>query len=206
MALTSKGAATRQRIIEGAASHLRETEFEEMTLDDVLAATRTSKGQLFHYFPGGKDELLLAVMRSEANRVLADQQPHLDNLTTWAAWDSWRAALLERYRAQGTACPLNSLIGQLGRTPGAREVTRALLSQWQEHLATGIRSMQRSGSMSADRDADYLAAALLAGIQGGVIVMWSTGSTDHLASALDVLFDSMSSPERAAAVQAGLSC
>ncbi|MFC7624159.1 hypothetical protein [Microlunatus sp. GCM10028923] len=46
--------------------------------------TRTSKGQLFHYFPGGKEELLLAVARHEADRVLDDQQPHLGDLTSWA--------------------------------------------------------------------------------------------------------------------------
>ena len=61
MALTAKGRATRTRIIEGAAAHLHSAEPGEMTLDDVRAITATSKGQLFHYFPGGKEELLVAV-------------------------------------------------------------------------------------------------------------------------------------------------
>ena len=67
MALTAKGRATRTRIIEGAAAHLHSAEPGEMTLDDVRAITATSKGQLFHYFPGGKEELLLAVARHEAD-------------------------------------------------------------------------------------------------------------------------------------------
>jgi AcrR family transcriptional regulator len=33
------------------------------TLDDTRARTGTSKSQLFHYFPEGKDALLLAVAR-----------------------------------------------------------------------------------------------------------------------------------------------
>ncbi|MFF1632615.1 TetR/AcrR family transcriptional regulator [Leifsonia sp. NPDC058248] len=194
MALTRKGAATRARIIDGAAAYLREIEFSAMTLDDVRAATRTSKGQLFHYFPGGKDELFLEVMRHEADRVLSDQQPYLGELTSWAAWQRWREVLVARYRAQGAHCPLNSLVGQLDTTPGAGDVTRALLSRWQGHLAAGIRAMQDAGRMRTDRPADQLAAALLAGIQGGVVTMWSTGTTEHLEAALDVLFDSMRAP------------
>ncbi len=35
-----------------------------------MARTGTSKGQLFHYFPAGKDELLVAVAQFEADQVL----------------------------------------------------------------------------------------------------------------------------------------
>ena len=59
--LTAKGAATRQRIIEGAARVIREVGLGETTLDDIRMRTATSKSQLFHYFPSGRDELLLAV-------------------------------------------------------------------------------------------------------------------------------------------------
>jgi len=191
MTITRKGRTTRARIVQGAAAYLRENEFSAITLDDVGAATRTSKGQLFHYFPGGKDELLLEVMRDEADRVLTDQQPYLGDLGSWQAWEAWRDSVVARYRAQGTHCPLNSLIGQLGSTPGASEVTRALIQRWQKHLTDGIRSIQESGAMRADRSAERLSAALLAGIQGGVVVMRSTGDTAHLESVLDVLFESM---------------
>ncbi|MGY4649127.1 AcrR family transcriptional regulator [Mycobacterium sp. URHB0021] len=46
-------------------------------LDDIMARTRTSESQLFHYFPDGKEQLLLAVAEHEAQMVLADQQPQL---------------------------------------------------------------------------------------------------------------------------------
>ncbi|MGB6513803.1 MAG: TetR family transcriptional regulator, partial [Mycobacterium sp.] len=47
--LTSKGAATRQRIIDGAAAEIRAHGGSATTLDDIRARTRTSKSQLFHY-------------------------------------------------------------------------------------------------------------------------------------------------------------
>jgi AcrR family transcriptional regulator len=74
--LTSKGAATRQRIIEGAAAEIRERGVTGVTLDDICARTAAGRSRLFHYFPGGKEELLLSVARHEVGRVVSGQQPH----------------------------------------------------------------------------------------------------------------------------------
>lgn len=189
MSLTAKGLATRARIVEGAADYLRGTDDGEITLDDVRALTGTSKGQLFHYFPDGKDELLLAVVRLEADRVLDDQQPHLGNLTTWAAWERWRDAVVARYLAQGTRCPLNALMGQVGGVPGASDVALTLVGRWQGHLADGIRAMQAAGEVRAELPPERTAAALVAGIQGGVLLLRTTGETTHLEAALDVALD-----------------
>ncbi|HEX4658285.1 MAG TPA: helix-turn-helix domain-containing protein, partial [Streptosporangiaceae bacterium] len=57
--LTSKGAATMQRIVAGAAALIRDRGVANVSLDDIRAATSTSKSQLFHYFPDGKSDLLL---------------------------------------------------------------------------------------------------------------------------------------------------
>lgn len=186
---TRKGQATRERIVEGAADHLRGTDDGTITLDDVRALTGTSKGQLFHYFPGGKDELLVAVVRLEAQRVLDDQQPYLGRLTTWEAWGRWRDVVVARYRAQGSRCPLNALMGQVGGVPGAADVARTLVTRWEGHLADGIRAMQAAGEVRAALAADRAAAALVAGIQGGVLLLRSTGETSHLEAALDQAID-----------------
>ena len=113
--LTVKGAATRRRIIAGAAQVIRDLGIDAVTLDEIRHATSTSKSQLFHYFPDGRQQLLLAVAHYEADRVLADQQPHLSSLATWEAWQRWRAALVLRYRSQGRTCPLATLMSELGR-------------------------------------------------------------------------------------------
>ncbi|MEV6717485.1 TetR/AcrR family transcriptional regulator [Lentzea sp. NPDC051208] len=189
MALTTKGRATRQRIIEGAAAYLRSDEPAGVTLDDIRAITGTSKSQIFHYFPNGKEELFLAVARHEADRVLDDQQPHLGALTSWAAWERWRDSVVARYRAQGRHCPLGVLMGQVGGTPGAHEVVGALLSRWQAHVRKGIGDMQAAGLVRETLDADRVAAAFIAGIQGGVQVLMSTGGVAHLEAALDTLIE-----------------
>ncbi|MET8851300.1 TetR/AcrR family transcriptional regulator [Amycolatopsis sp. NPDC004625] len=185
--LTPKGAATRQRIVEGAAAEIRERGVAVTTLDDVRARTGTSKSQLFHYFPAGKEELLLAVARFEADQVLAVQQPQLGRLTSWAAWRRWRDTVVSHYDSRGQHCPLNVLISQLGRaTPGAQAVVTELLRRWQDEIEAGIRHLKQAGEVGPELDAERTAAALLAGIQGGVVVMLSTGRIDHLEAALDV--------------------
>ncbi|MCW2560508.1 MAG: transcriptional regulator [Mycobacterium sp.] len=183
---TPKGRATRQRIIDGAAAEIRVNGAVATTLDDVMARTETSKSQLFHYFPSGKEQLLLAVAELEAARVLSDQQPHLSKLTSWAAWQRWRDVVVERYRAQGQQCPLSTVMSEMGRTPAAQAVTSALIDQWRTEIESGVRAMQQQGKMTESVDPARAAAALLAGIQGGVSVLLNTGDISYLEAALDV--------------------
>ncbi|WP_413813143.1 TetR/AcrR family transcriptional regulator [Streptomyces sp. OE57] len=196
--LTAKGAATRRRIVEGAAEQIREGGVTGTTLDDIRARTATSKSQIFHYFPGGKDELLLAVAAWEADRVLEDQQPHLGDLSTlgdWQAWWDWRDAVVRRYEQQGVNCPLGVLITELGRgSSAAQALTGQLLMQWQAALRDGVRCMQAAGRMDPGIDADRTAAALVAAVQGGVTILMSTGGIGHLEASLDTLLTLLQAP------------
>ncbi len=52
-------------------------------------------------------------------------------------------------------------------------------------LQAGITGMQQSGQISPALDAARTAAAIVAAIQGGVTILMSTGSSQHLEAALD---------------------
>ncbi len=183
--LTAKGQATRARIVDGAAAEIRERGVAQTTIEDVMARTRTSKSQIFHYFPHGKDQLL-AVASLESQRVLDDQQPHLSSLTSWAAWQRWRDIVVERYRRQGQNCPIAVLMSEIGRTSsGAQAVTTELIDSWRGAIAAGITAMQQQEKIAGTVDPERAAAALLAGIQGGVGIMLATGDLTYLEAALD---------------------
>ena len=185
-ALTPKGETTRARIVASAAEVLREQGVASATLDDMRNRSGTSKSQLFHYFPAGKDQLLLAVAQYEADRVLDDQQPYLGCLDSWQAWYRWRDTVIQRYEAQGEQCPMGSLFQHIGRsTPGAQAIVVELMRQWQQSLAAGVQALHDRGLISTQVDVDQAAAALLAGIQGGVSLLLSTGQSVHLRAALD---------------------
>jgi len=49
--LTSRGLATRARLVETAADMFFERGVGGTSLDEILAATGTSKSQLYHYLP-----------------------------------------------------------------------------------------------------------------------------------------------------------
>jgi hypothetical protein len=134
------------------------------------------------------------VAEYEAQMVLDDQQPYLGELTSWAAWQRWRDAVVDRYRRQGEHCPLAVLMSEIGRTtPGAQAVTSALMDKWHNEIADGVRHMQGRNKADAGLDADLIAAALLAGIQGGVGVLLATGDIGYLEAALDVGIESLRS-------------
>jgi hypothetical protein len=163
--LTPKGQATRQRIIEGAAAEIRERGLSVTTLDEIR--TRT-------------------VAEHEAQRVIDDQQPHLGQLSSWQDWRDWRNAVVDRYRKQGRTCPLSVLMTELGHsTPAARQITSALIRQWELAITRGIESMQDARLVPNDLNAQTQAQALVAGIQGGVSIMLATDDFSYLETALD---------------------
>ncbi|MCI2424097.1 TetR/AcrR family transcriptional regulator [Saccharopolyspora sp. K220] len=189
--LTARGAATRARIIEGAAHELRQHGVA-VTLDHIMAKTGTSKSQLFHYFPGGKEQLLLAVAEHEATCMLDDQQPFLSDLTNWEHWLAWRDAIVQRYRSQGGTCPLAVIMTEIGQsTPAARAITASLVEEWERGVAKGIRSMQDSGLVDRSIDVDRVARGIIAGIQGGVSIMLATGNVAYLEAALDAAINEL---------------
>jgi AcrR family transcriptional regulator len=196
--LTAKGARTRHRVIDGAIDAIHELGVQETTLDDMIARSATSKGQLFHYFPGGREALLLAVAEEEARRVLDDQQPHLGDLASWDSWFAWRDLVIARYRGQGRSCPLSTVITGIGRaTPAAQQVVAVLIEQWRTALAGGIEAMQTHGLIDARISSTDASAALVAGVQGGVTIMLNTGSLDYLEAVLAQSLQALGAPTQA---------
>lgn len=129
--LTRKGAATRERIVAATADLVLARGVDGTSLDDIGAETATSKGQLFHYFPGGKAELVAAIASFQGERVLDAQRPYLDSLDSWDAWDGWRRAVLAHYRSQPHwGCPISALAreGQGGEIRGPIRVPPGRIS------------------------------------------------------------------------------
>ncbi|WP_327400352.1 TetR/AcrR family transcriptional regulator [Streptomyces sp. NBC_01288] len=187
--MTAKGMATRHRIVVAAALLIREKGAAETTLDDVRAATSTSKSQLFHYFPDGRIDMLVAVARREADQVLEVQRPYLDDLTTWESWQAWREAVLCHYGELGRRCPLGSLTSELGKSsPVARTVVSDLFATWEAALLRG------TGALLPDRGmAVGCARSVLAAVQGGVVLLQMTDRIDCLEAALTAAIEPMRS-------------
>jgi AcrR family transcriptional regulator len=185
--LTAKGAATRARIIETAAELILARGAGATSLDDIRAGTATSKSQLFHYFPAGKDDLVSAIAAFQFERVLDAQRPHLDELDTWESWQRWRDAVLAHYGSQAHwGCPIGALTAELVRSEPDRagEMT-ARMDRWRGCLEDGLRRMQAAGRLRADANPSELALATFAALHGGLALMPMTESVEPLRAALD---------------------
>ncbi|GAA4225948.1 TetR/AcrR family transcriptional regulator [Streptosporangium album] len=188
--LTRKGAATRARIVGAAAELIAANGAAQTCLDGIRAATSTSKSQLFHYFPEGKAQLLLAVAHMQADQVLQDQRPLLEKLDSWEAWEEWRRLILDIYTAKIEYCPLTALTSHFPKNdPAIRALISDFFERWQAYLAQGIGLMQARGDLDATADSRRLAMAILAAVQGGVAMGQATGSLQALEVALDVALE-----------------
>lgn len=185
--LTPKGAATRARIVEAAADLILARGVGATSLDDIRAGTATSKSQLFHYFPGGKSDLVGAIAAFQSERVLEAQRPFLDTLDTWEAWEGWRNAVVAHYTSQPSwGCPIGALATELiGNDPGRAAEVAAHLDRWRGYLQAGLARMRDAGLLRADADPESLALAIFGSLQGGLLLTQTMQSSKPLEAALD---------------------
>ncbi|MFE6946645.1 TetR/AcrR family transcriptional regulator [Streptomyces chartreusis] len=193
--LTAKGAATRARIIEGAVDLMRRHGPANVALDDIRAITSTSKSQLFHYFPDGRADLLLAVARYEAEQVLTDQQPLLGDLTSWEKWEAWRVRVIEKYAAQRQNCPLSALTAQLGLAdPATRTIIIGMYDRWHAYLAVGVRALQISKAIDPTVDVGATATGILTTVCGGAAMLQATDDLSYLETSLTDILRRLGNP------------
>ena len=87
-----------------------------------MAASRTSKSQLYHYF-AGKDALMEAVIELQTRRVTGGQAERLEAVDSLDGLRRWRDGIVAMNRATGGVggCPLGSLASELSdRSESAR--------------------------------------------------------------------------------------
>jgi AcrR family transcriptional regulator len=196
--LTPKGAATRARIVEAAADLVLARGVGGTSLNDIRAGTGTSKSQLFHYFPGGKSDLVRALADLQSERVLDAQRPFLETLDTWEAWDDWRHAVVAYYSSQPCwGCPIGAMTSELiGSDPVLAVEVADHMDRWRGYLQAGLTRMVAAGRLRPDADPETLALATFASLQGGLLLAQSMQSAKPLAAALDAALTAL----RAAAI------
>lgn len=188
--LTARGAATRARIVDAAADLVFAHGAAETSLDAVLAASGTSKSQLYHYF-ADKDDLVLAVIEHQTERVLAVQEPHLHDLDSLAGLRRWRDMLVElqRQRHGVGGCPLGSLAAELADAPRPRALLVEAFARWESYLVAGFTAMRGRGELAPEVDPAGLATAVMTAVQGGLLLTDTTRSVRPLELALDMALD-----------------
>ncbi|MGH3248996.1 MAG: TetR/AcrR family transcriptional regulator [Trebonia sp.] len=193
--LTARGAATRDRIVQAAADLMYVKGVNATTLDDIRAATGTSKSQLYRHFPD-KDALIHAVIALRGQQILDRETQRLGKLSSFSGLTRWRNALIQVNSLQNGAygCALGSMASELAdQDEQARASLAGLFRAWEELLAAGLRRMQAKGTLSPGADPDRLAVGLMAALQGGYLLASTAHDVRPMEIALDLALEHVKS-------------
>lgn len=186
--LTERGRVTRDRILRAAAEMMYVKGVSLTTLDEVRAASGTSKSQLYRHYRD-KDALVRDVVAMQAAEVLKRQHQLLQRLNSLRGLERWRDALIESNAVRNGAygCPLGSLASELAdQDEEARQAIARYFDTWEGLLEAGLVRMRNSGILRADADAQELATGLVAALQGGYLLAQTARDVKSMRIALDM--------------------
>jgi AcrR family transcriptional regulator len=181
--LTTKGRATRDRILAVAAELVQRQGVAGTGLDDVRRAAGVSGSQLTHYFRD-KQTLIEGVIAWQADATL-EREPVLDSFDAWHRWADQVVARQTARKFQG-GCDFGSLAGQLAETsPETRAHLADGYDRWLGQFRHHLRRMRDRGLLRRDADPDSLANTLLAAMQGGVLLSQTLRRPEPLQDSLN---------------------
>ena len=189
--LTRRGAATRRRIIEAAAELMYVRGVGSTTLDEVRAASGTSKSQLYNHF-ADREQLVRAVVRFRAEEIMEREHAALQRLRSFNGLVRWRDALVQRnaLREGAYGCVLGSIAGEVSdRDEVARRALARTFEEWERLIEAGLRRMQDARTLDADADPRKLAVGLMAALQGGYLLAQTAHDVTPMEIALDMALD-----------------
>jgi len=200
--LTSKGAQTRQRIVAAAADLILRQGVAATTLDDVRAEAGVSSSQIYHYFDN-KESLVRAVVDYRTQTVVGEiHEPMLAAIEGIDGLRAWRDKIVSIQRDVGCrgGCPLGSLGSELAELDHvARHDVAVGYSRWETAIRSCLQRMHDRGQLVPAADPDQLATAMLAALQGGLLLAQVERNVRPLAAALDVMIsltESLTPPAR----------
>ncbi len=159
--------SSRDRMIQSAMLLMGEQGVEATSFSRVLEHSGAPRGSIYHHFPEGKAQLVVEATRSGGDLVTGvlrgvvgagDPAAGLDAVAAF-----WRAALTQT--AFGIGCPIVAAAIDGDRTPGTRAAAEEVFQRWQD-----LHVEVLSGAGVPEERARSLAAILVAGVEGGIVL------------------------------------
>ena len=193
--LTSRGAATRNRIVLAAAELMHVRGVAATTIDEVLASSATSKSQFYQHFDD-KSDLVYEVITVRADEILSWQRLRLEKVDSFRGLYQWRDAMVQRctLRRGLWGCELGSLAAELSDSDDKARVSLAAhFTEWRAILAAALERMRDAGVLKAEIDGPSLATGLLAAVEGGYLLSQTAHDPRLMQTALDSAIDHIKS-------------
>ena len=156
---------TRRHIIERTVVLLAKKGLQGASFSQILEESGAPRGSLYHHFPGGKDELVLAAVGLAGDQAMAV----LDKLAGRPA-DEIASAFISLWRLVltrsdfGAGCAV-AAVTVAAETPALRDTAGEVFRRWRIRLA----DLLAAGGVPAERGM-ALAAGLISACEGAVIL------------------------------------
>ena len=160
------------------AETFREYGFEGASLGRITARTGLGKGSLYHFFPGGKEEMAAAVLahvddwfETTIYTPLARDPPDAAIAGMWAAVDTY-------FRSGARIC----LVGGFALDTTRDRFAPAIRGYFLRWISALHAALVQAGC--GDETATSLAEDVVAGIQGALVLTRATGDMDFFGRTL----------------------
>lgn len=169
MTRTTSSAATRDRILTATTELFRRQGYNGTTLKQIVDASAATTGSVYHFFPGGKEELTTEVLR-----VSGEGYGDLVELIVRSALDP-AAGMAEAFEAAAQLliesdfidpCPIGTIAREVAST---NEPLRLVASEVMGGWVTRLASILTDAGISAAR-ATELASLTVTTIEGGFVI------------------------------------
>jgi len=131
--MTNQPATTRDRLITSAARLFRQKGYHGTGLAEVLTASHTPKGSLYHHFPDGKSDLAMAAASWVSEGMLAiidasfvDANSFADGATTFC----YKLAKLFDTADHWRSCPISTMLFDGPDNDAFRNHADQILTSW----------------------------------------------------------------------------
>jgi AcrR family transcriptional regulator len=182
MPATKERIGTRDRIVYASAELFRRQGYTGTGLKQVVAQAEAPFGSLYHFFPGGKEQLADEVIRQggrffgELFRSIAEDAP--DVVTAVAQWFDGAAQTL-RDTGYADACPIATVALEVASTSEPlRQATADVFESWLDGAAAFFAT-----AGIPDEKSRELAITVVAALEGAFVLSRATRSTEHVDAA-----------------------
>jgi TetR/AcrR family transcriptional regulator, lmrAB and yxaGH operons repressor len=175
------GTDTRSRILQAAYHLLRKRGYHASGLTDILELAQAPKGSMYHHFPGGKEELGVAVVEIIIHDLLAIFSAPKQSSTAMVLKVAGKELLAVAARTKFEICAmLSSFVAEAQSSP---KLALAVSQAYARMLdALKLRLMQDGMGKS---DAEDLAKIVIALLEGGSLLSQTQQDIRALRLAID---------------------
>ncbi len=172
---STKGAATRDQILNAAARLIHVQGYQSTSLDDVLRESGVGKGNFYYYFKSKEDlgyaiidRITQAFVERSLGPAFADTDA--DPVTQIHGFLD-RVLEAQRLRKCVGGCVMGNLASELSDVhEGFRQRLAGIFDLWRVHLAEAVSRGRARGRLRADVDASRVAQFLVAGLEGSILL------------------------------------